>query len=215
MSPPSDPRPTRRRLLETVLGLSTVGLAGCPSRGGSGGSTTGDPSETEPPPSPEPSPSPTPSPSSPVPLPPDDFYIENRDGRRHCIDVTVSTEERTVVNGSYEVLSHSGIEFRKVGEQDTEYTVAARLIGGDSLETGWGVGGCREDFPELDGGGYGTDGGVIVENGSLSFTQNECDYAAVGIQSTYLSPEDIGSCAEPTVSPQSVTTISPSWTSTG
>jgi len=126
----------------------------------------------------------------------------------------VSTEERTVVSGSYEVPSHSGIEFRRVGEQDTEYTVAAKLNSGDSLETGWEVGGCREDFPELEGGGYGTDGGVIVENGSLVFTQNECDYAAVGTQYTYLSPEDVESCSGPT-STQSVTTISPSRTSTG
>lgn len=132
--------------------------------------------------------------SSPSYKRPDDFYIENRDSQSYRIELTVArenSEENPVIKGYYEIPGQVGVVFRRVGEYDTDYTVVAELLGGNSVNTGWGVGCAEEMFSP----GVGTNGGVVVENGSLYFTQNECDYAALGSEmSEYVSPEKIELC---------------------
>lgn len=213
MSPPSDPRPTRRRLLATVFGLSTVGLAGCPSREESGGANTNtvEPSETESRSAPA-TPSPSESPSAPTPDSRHDFWISNRTGTDYRVEVAVvrTGTDETVLGGCYESPDGLALRFRDVGAEDVTYDVTAAVEGGDTLEDRWVPGACPEAYT----GTYGTDGGVIIEDGSLSFTQNECDYATIGDEVPEIDPEEVEPCPEPTPA-QSVTTISPSRTSTG
>lgn len=209
--------PTRRELLEVAAGAGTAVLAGCLSERRPGDGDTDGPAETEPSPPPSPSPSPTPGfPPTPSPSAPDsdsrhDFWLSNRTGTDHLVELTVSRTDTggTVVEGCYESPGGLAIRFGGVGAEGVTYDVSATLVGGDTLEDQWTPSACPEAYTGL----YGTDGGVVIERGTVSFTQNECDYATVGEERPEISPEDVESCSEPTAA-QSVTTSSPSRTST-
>lgn len=132
--------------------------------------------------------------SSPSYKRPDDFYIENRSTQTHCIELTVTKRDSWVwrsIDGCYEVPERTGVVFRNIGEYGAEYTVMAELLSGNSVSTDWEVGCAEEMFTS----GVGTNGGVVVENGSLYFTQNECDVQKLGAEfDEYVSPAEIESC---------------------
>ena len=210
-SPSSTGSPTRRGLLEAALGLATVGFAGCLFGRAPGAENTDRPPGTEPTSPPKPSPSPTRTPSS-VPDDRHDFWVSNRTGTGYPVDLRVSRAGTTdaVLDGCYEAPAGLSLRFPDAGEEGVTYDVTATLVGGDSLEDQWLPGSCPEEYTGL----FGTDGGVIIDDG-LSFTQNECDYATVGHELPEIDPDDVEPCAGPTSTSQSVTTISPSRTSTG
>ena len=213
MSRPTDAEPpTRRGLLAASLGLGATALAGCPSGRGSGDEGADGSAETRSPPS-EPSPSPSPESAS-ASVGRHDFWIANRTGTDHTVElaVTEAGTGRTVIDGCYESPGGLVIRFRDVGEEDVTYDVTASVAGSSStLEDEWTPSACPDAYTGL----YGTDGGVVIENGAVAFARNECDYAAVGNEIPELPPGDVESCARPTRTPQSVTTSSPSRTSTG
>jgi hypothetical protein len=210
MTLPSGSRSTRRELLETALGLGTVGLAGCQSRPRSSRRNTSAPSETEARSSPA-GPSRTTSPSTPSHDGRHDFWISNRTGTDRRVEITVvrAGTDETVLDGCYESPAGLSIRSRDVGEEDVTYDVTATTDGGDTLGDQWVPDACPEAYTGL----YGTDGGVVIDGDSVSFTQNECDYATVGDEVPEIGPDDVESCAGSTS--QSVTTSSPSRTSTG
>ena len=209
-SPSGTGSPTRRGLLEAALGLNTAALAGCLFGREPRTEDTDRPSGTGSTSPPKPNQSPTRTPSS-VPDDRHDFWVSNRTGTGYPVDLRVSRTGTTdaVLDGCYEAPAGLALRFPDVGEEGVTYDVTATLVGGDGLEDQWLPGSCPEEYTGL----FGTDGGVIIDDG-LSFTQNECDYATVGHEVPEIDPDDVESCPEPTSS-QSVTTISPSRTSTG
>ena len=139
--------------------------------------------------------SPTASPSTPTPDGRHDFWISNRTGTDYSVGLTVARADSsvTVIDGCYGSPAGLAVRFPEVGEEEVTYDVTARIVGGNTLEDQWTPSACPEAYTGL----FGTDGGVIIDDG-LSFTQNECDYATVGHEVPEIDPDDVESCAEPT-----------------